>query len=62
MGSAEHHGAGRGPVYWVEIGSRQPQGRGKLDVHNRYAPPIKAIFRKPLHRNRKQILNQEPIR
>ena len=40
---------------WIRVG--QTQGRGKLDVRNEYALPIKDIWLKPLHRNWKTVLN-----
>ena len=40
---------------WIQVG--QTQGRGKLDVRNEYALPIKDIWLKPLHRNWKTVLN-----
>ena len=42
----------RGTCYraanWLYVG--QTQGRGKLDLHNRYALPVKEIFLYPLHK------------
>ena len=40
---------------WTCVG--QTKGRGKLDVHNLYALPIKDIWLRPLQRNWKKILN-----
>ena len=43
---------------WTRVG--QTQGRGKLDVHKKYALPIKDIWLKPLHRHWKAVLNSQP--
>ena len=48
----------RGTCYraanWLYVG--QTQGRGKLDLHNRYALPVKEIFLYPLHKHfRRQL-------
>ena len=44
-------------AYWTRVG--QTQGRGKLDVRNKYALPIKDIYLKPLHQNWKTVLNSK---
>ena len=41
---------------WARAG--RTQGRGKLDVRNERALPVKDIWLKPLHRNWKRILNE----
>ncbi len=43
---------------WIRVG--KTQGRGKLDVKNEYALPVKDIWLKPLRRDWKKILNCGP--
>ncbi len=43
---------------WIRVG--KTQGRGKLDVKNEYALPVKDIWLKPLRRDWKKILNRGP--
>ncbi len=43
---------------WIRAG--QTQGRGKLDVHNEYALPIKHIWLKSAHRDWKRVINCLP--
>lgn len=42
---------------WIRVG--QTKGRGKLDVRNEYALPIKDIYLKPVHRHWKAALNSK---
>lgn len=42
---------------WINVG--QTEGRDKLGTRHEYAKPVKNIFRKPLHRDWKTILNRE---
>ena len=48
----------RGTCYraanWIHVG--QTQGRGKLDVRNEYALPVKDIFLKPLQPDWRSVL------
>ena len=41
---------------WIKVG--RTQGRGKLDVRNEHALPVKDIWLKPLHRDWRRILNE----
>ena len=43
---------------WIRVG--KTQGRGKLDVKNEYALPVKDIWLKPLRRDWKKVLNRGP--
>ena len=50
----------RGTCYraanWIHVG--QTQGRGKFDVRNQYALPVKDILLKPIHPHWRSILNR----
>ncbi len=41
---------------WIRAG--KTQGRGKLDVKNEYALPVKDIWLRPLRRDWKKVLNR----
>ena len=43
---------------WIRVG--KTQGRGKLDVKNEYALPVKDIWLRPLRRDWKKVLNRRP--
>ncbi|MCL5284872.1 MAG: DUF4338 domain-containing protein [Nitrospirae bacterium] len=53
----------RGTCYkaanWIHVG--KTQGRGKKDVFNQYALPVKDIYLFPLHRRFRQVLTSDPL-
>ena len=53
--AGDHDRRRRQAANWIKVG--QTQGRGKLDVRNERALPIKDIWLRPLQRNWKVILN-----